>query len=220
MDHVHQRPVPNLADARQRSQRATEQAQPHEHYPARRVHGPQCGGGSLPAVCPRHHARASSSKPHAYLAPRGRPPGGGPGGSRLHGALAGFSHGQNHGVYASVLAPNCSRHMFVRLVLRLDAMNQAALSWCREVASRSIHGTTHRRPFEVFQAEEKPATESLSKHRLRAAPGRWSRSPPTPTASWPRGSIRSITARWPEGDRCFSTHYAYSMHRSLGTFGF
>ncbi|MBX5465021.1 MAG: IS21 family transposase [Clostridia bacterium] len=46
-------------------------------------------------------------------------------------------------------------------LLSLEAMNQRALEWCREVAGLRIHGTTHRRPLEVFQAEEKPRLQRL-----------------------------------------------------------
>ncbi len=78
--------------------------------------------------------------------------------------------------------------------LSLDAMNQAALGWCREVAGPRIHGTAHQRPLEVFRAEEKPAMAPLPERPAsRAAPGRRSRPPPTLTAKWPGRCIRSLT---------------------------
>ena len=39
----------------------------------------------------------------------------------------------------------------------LAEMRSAARRWCLEVAGQRIHGTTHRRPLEVFQEEERPA---------------------------------------------------------------
>jgi len=46
----------------------------------------------------------------------------------------------------------------------LQEGQEAAEKWCRDVAGRRIHGTTRKRPVEVFEAEEKalllPAPES------------------------------------------------------------
>jgi len=42
----------------------------------------------------------------------------------------------------------------------LAEMRDAARRWCLEVAGQRVHGTTRRRPFEVFQAEERPALGS------------------------------------------------------------
>ena len=39
----------------------------------------------------------------------------------------------------------------------LAEMRSAARRWCLEVAGLRIHGTTHRRPLEVFEEEERPA---------------------------------------------------------------
>ncbi|MDP2871707.1 MAG: hypothetical protein Q8P31_04130 [Bacillota bacterium] len=39
--------------------------------------------------------------------------------------------------------------------LSLEAMNKAAPRSCLEVAGLRIHGTTHRKPFEVYEADEK-----------------------------------------------------------------
>jgi transposase len=36
----------------------------------------------------------------------------------------------------------------------IDQVNERALHWCREEIGRELHGTTKRRPFEVFKAEE------------------------------------------------------------------
>jgi len=41
--------------------------------------------------------------------------------------------------------------------LSLEAMRQRALSWSREVAGLRIHGTTQRKPLEVFQLDERVA---------------------------------------------------------------
>ncbi|MDP2871232.1 MAG: hypothetical protein Q8P31_01625 [Bacillota bacterium] len=45
--------------------------------------------------------------------------------------------------------------------LSLDSMNQAAVRWCVDVAGLRIHGTTHQKPLEVFQAEERPVMAAL-----------------------------------------------------------
>lgn len=41
--------------------------------------------------------------------------------------------------------------------LDIDAANERLRVWTREVAGKRVHGTTHRRPIEVFEAEEKAA---------------------------------------------------------------
>ena len=43
----------------------------------------------------------------------------------------------------------------------IDEANQRALRWCREEIGMEIHGTTKRRPFEVFQKEETPCLRAL-----------------------------------------------------------
>lgn len=43
----------------------------------------------------------------------------------------------------------------------IDEANQRALRWCREEIGMQIHGTTQRRPFEVFQKEETPCLRAL-----------------------------------------------------------
>jgi len=43
----------------------------------------------------------------------------------------------------------------------LDATNRYLVTWVREVAGKRIHGTTGRRPFEVFEAEERRALMPL-----------------------------------------------------------
>jgi transposase len=45
--------------------------------------------------------------------------------------------------------------------LNLEAMNRAAVGWCRDVAGPRIHGTTHRKPLEVYETEEQPAMACL-----------------------------------------------------------
>lgn len=41
--------------------------------------------------------------------------------------------------------------------LDIDAANERLRLWTREVAGKRVHGTTHRRPLDVFEAEEKAA---------------------------------------------------------------
>lgn len=54
-----------------------------------------------------------------------------------------------------------------------------AQAWCTDVAGTRIHGTTQRRPVEVFDAEERP--------RLLPAPTEPFALPsPTPARKWPR----------------------------------
>ena len=43
----------------------------------------------------------------------------------------------------------------------IDEANQRALRWCKEEIGMEIHGTTKRRPFEVFQKEETPCLRAL-----------------------------------------------------------
>ena len=54
----------------------------------------------------------------------------------------------------------------------LAEMRSAARRWCLEVAGQRIHGTTHRRPLEVFEEEERPAGANRAGGRceLRRAP--------------------------------------------------
>jgi hypothetical protein len=44
----------------------------------------------------------------------------------------------------------------------IDEANQRALRWCREEIGMEIHGTTKRKPFEVFQKEEVPCLKALA----------------------------------------------------------
>ena len=39
--------------------------------------------------------------------------------------------------------------------------NQRALIWCREEVGMTVHGTTHRKPYEVFQSVERSALKAL-----------------------------------------------------------
>ncbi len=43
----------------------------------------------------------------------------------------------------------------------IDEANERALKWCREEIGMEIHGTTKRRPFEVFQSEEAATLKPL-----------------------------------------------------------
>ena len=43
----------------------------------------------------------------------------------------------------------------------IDEANERALKWCREEIGLEIHGTTKRRPWEVFQKEETPCLKPL-----------------------------------------------------------
>jgi len=44
-----------------------------------------------------------------------------------------------------------------RTFASLDGINQELRSWCLKMAGLRIHGTTRKRPFEVFQAVERAA---------------------------------------------------------------
>jgi transposase len=48
----------------------------------------------------------------------------------------------------------------------LEDIARRALTWCRDVAGRRIHGTTRRVPIEVFEAEEKSALIPLKPDRF------------------------------------------------------
>ena len=51
----------------------------------------------------------------------------------------------------------------------VDQMNKEALRWCREVAGKRIHGTTHQRPIDLFEAEERPAMLPLPPNKWEMA---------------------------------------------------
>jgi transposase len=55
----------------------------------------------------------------------------------------------------------------------LDDVRRRALTWCRDVAGRRIHGTTRRVPLEVFESEEKAALIPLARERFIIP--RWTR---------------------------------------------
>jgi transposase len=55
----------------------------------------------------------------------------------------------------------------------LNDVARRAVTWCREVAGRRIHGTTRRVPLEVFEAEERTALLPLQPVRFDTP--RWSR---------------------------------------------
>lgn len=48
----------------------------------------------------------------------------------------------------------------------LEHVQRAAQHWCLLVAGTRVHGTTRRRPFEVFEAEEKPRLKPLLGQRF------------------------------------------------------
>jgi hypothetical protein len=48
----------------------------------------------------------------------------------------------------------------------LDEVNRRAEKWCREEAGGRIHGTTRRRPLEVFLSTEREALQPLTKGRF------------------------------------------------------
>lgn len=48
----------------------------------------------------------------------------------------------------------------------LEHVQREALRWCLSEAGARVHGTTRRRPLEVFEAEEKPALQPLAKERF------------------------------------------------------
>ena len=48
----------------------------------------------------------------------------------------------------------------------LQDAQQAALRWCSRVAGLRIHGTTRKRPFEQFEALEKPRLKPIEKERF------------------------------------------------------
>jgi transposase len=58
--------------------------------------------------------------------------------------------------------------------LDVDAVNRALATWTNEVAGRRVHGTTRRRPLEVFESEEKPALGALP--RTAFVPAIWKRA--------------------------------------------
>jgi transposase len=72
----------------------------------------------------------------------------------------------------------------------LDDAQAWAEAWCTERAGARIHGTTHRRPLEVFLSEERPllrpAPEAPTTSRSTPSP----RSTPTTTSRWPRPCTR------------------------------
>ena len=53
-----------------------------------------------------------------------------------------------------------------------DHVQREAVRWCREIAGQRIHGTTRKRPLQVFEAVEKPKLTPLS--RPRFDPPLWS----------------------------------------------
>jgi len=58
--------------------------------------------------------------------------------------------------------PVVRKHLLAGRSFRdIDETNQRALRWCREEIGMEVHGTTKRKPFEVFQREEAPRLRSL-----------------------------------------------------------
>jgi DNA-binding Lrp family transcriptional regulator len=48
----------------------------------------------------------------------------------------------------------------------LEEINRRAEKWCREIAGRRVHGTTRRRPLEVFLSTERETLQPLTKGRF------------------------------------------------------
>lgn len=60
------------------------------------------------------------------------------------------------------MVPVVRRHLLAGRDSRdIDEANERALAWCRREIGMEIHGTTKRRPFEVFQKEEAPCLKPL-----------------------------------------------------------
>jgi len=58
--------------------------------------------------------------------------------------------------------PVVRKHLLAGRSFRdIDEANQRALRWCREEIGMETHGTTKRKPFEVFQREEAPRLRPL-----------------------------------------------------------
>jgi hypothetical protein len=88
-----------------------------------------------------------------------------------------------------------------------------ALRWCVDTAGRRIHGTTRKRPIEVFEAEERPALTPLSKPRFD--PPRWAEAKVHPDHHVSFGkALYSVPTRfigqsvWVRGDRMLVRIYA------------
>ncbi len=64
----------------------------------------------------------------------------------------------------------------------LAEMRLAARRWCLEVAGQRIHGTTRRRPLEVFEQEERSARRPGSGSPMSRSTGARPRSIPTTTS--------------------------------------
>jgi transposase len=58
--------------------------------------------------------------------------------------------------------PVVRKHLLAGRAFRdIEEANQRALRWCREEIGMEVHGTTKRKPFEVFQKEEIPRLKPL-----------------------------------------------------------
>ena len=58
--------------------------------------------------------------------------------------------------------PVVRKHLLAGRTFRdIEEANQRALRWCREEIGMEVHGTTKRKPFEVFQKEEVPRLKPL-----------------------------------------------------------
>lgn len=69
------------------------------------------------------------------------------------------------------------KHNFFATVeasLDVDGVNCALAAWVRDVAGRRVHGTTGRRPLDVFEAEERAALGALPKTAF--VPAIWKRA--------------------------------------------
>ncbi len=58
--------------------------------------------------------------------------------------------------------PVVRKHLLAGRTFRdVEETNQRALRWCKEEIGMEVHGTTKRKPFEVFQKEETPCLKPL-----------------------------------------------------------
>ncbi len=65
--------------------------------------------------------------------------------------------------------PGVRKHLLAgRNFKDLPEANQRALHWCKEEVGMELHGTTKRRPYEVFRAEEAPLLKPLPGTRFES----------------------------------------------------
>ena len=65
------------------------------------------------------------------------------------------------------IVPVVRQHLLAGRDFRdVEEANTRALTWCKQEIGMEIHGTTKRRPYEVFQAEERPHLKPLPRERF------------------------------------------------------